>query len=83
MDLAVGAKETWVMMDLLTKKGESKLVLACSYPLTGVACVSRIYSDLATLACGPQGLTLIDMVEGLDVETLSSMIDLPISSSSN
>jgi 3-oxoadipate CoA-transferase beta subunit len=83
MDLAVGAKETWVMMDLLTKKGDSKLVSACSYPLTGVACVSRIYSDLATLACGPQGLTLIDMVEGLDVQTLSSMIDLPISSSSN
>ncbi len=79
MDLAVGAKETWVMMDLLTKKGESKLVAACTYPLTGVGCVSRIYSDLATLACGPQGLTVIDLVEGLDVQTLSQMIGLPVS----
>jgi 3-oxoadipate CoA-transferase beta subunit len=78
MDLAVGAKETWVMMDLLTKKGESKLVSACTYPLTGVGCVRRIYSDLATLACGPQGVTLIDLVEGLDLKTLSKLIDLPI-----
>ena len=78
MDLAVGAKETWVMMDLLTKKGESKLVSACTYPLTGVACVSRIYSDLATFACGPEGLTLIDVVDGLNLQTLSHMIGLPI-----
>jgi 3-oxoadipate CoA-transferase beta subunit len=78
MDLAVGAKETWVMMDLLTKKGESKLVSACTYPLTGVGCVSRIYSDLATLTCGPQGLTVIDMVDGLDVKSLSQMIGLPV-----
>ncbi|MEY2685537.1 MAG: hypothetical protein RJA09_2682, partial [Pseudomonadota bacterium] len=53
MDLAVGAKQTWVMMDLLTKKGESKVVPQCTYPLTGLACVARIYSDLATLACTP------------------------------
>jgi 3-oxoadipate CoA-transferase beta subunit len=78
MDLAVGAKETWVMMDLLTKKGESKLVSACTYPLPGVGCVSRIYSDLATLTCGPQGLTVIDMVDGLDVKSLSQMIGLPV-----
>jgi 3-oxoadipate CoA-transferase beta subunit len=77
MDLAVGAKETWVMMDLLTKKGESKLVSACTYPLTGVGCVRRIYSDLATLACEPQGLSIVDMVEGLDAATLSKMIGLP------
>ena len=78
MDLAVGAKQTWVMMDLLTKKGESKLVSACTYPLTGVECVSRVYSDLATLACSPEGLKLIDMVEGLSVQELSSLIGLPI-----
>jgi 3-oxoadipate CoA-transferase beta subunit len=77
MDLAVGAKETWVMMDLLTKKGESKLVSACTYPLTGVGCVRRIYSDLATLACGPQGLSIVDMVDGLDAATLSKLIGLP------
>src|SRR6218665_196219 len=49
MDLAIGAKQTWVMMDLLTKKGDSKIVQTCSYPLTGIGCVKRIYSDLATL----------------------------------
>lgn len=78
MDLAAGAKETWVMMDLLTKKGESKLVAACTYPLTGIACVSRVYADLATLACTPEGLKLIDVVDGLSVQELSAMIGLPI-----
>src|SRR6188768_995540 len=62
MDLAIGAKQTWVMMDLLTKKGESKVVDKCSYPLTGIGCVKRIYSDIATLACTQEGLKLIDMV---------------------
>ena len=78
MDLAAGAKETWVMMDLLTKKGESKLVSACTYPLTGISCVSRVYADLATLACTPEGLKLIDIVDGLSVQELSAMIGLPI-----
>jgi 3-oxoadipate CoA-transferase beta subunit len=78
MDLAVGARLTWVMMDLLTKSGDSKLVATCSYPLTGVACVSRIYSDLATLACGPSGLELIDIVDGLEVSELSKLIGLPV-----
>ncbi|HSW18664.1 MAG TPA: 3-oxoacid CoA-transferase subunit B [Ramlibacter sp.] len=78
MDLAVGAKQTWVMMDLLTKQGVSKLVPACTYPLTGVACVKRIYSDLATLECGPAGLKLIDKVEGLDHAELERLIGLPV-----
>ncbi len=78
MDLAIGAKQTWVMMDLLTKKGESKVVAQCSYPLTGIGCVRRIYSDLATLQCGPQGLTLIDKVEGLSLEELKQLVGLPI-----
>lgn len=80
MDLAVGARQTWVMMDLLTKSGESKLVASCTYPLTGVACVSRIYSDLATLSCGPNGLELIDIVDGFDVVELSKLIGLPVRS---
>lgn len=78
MDLAVGAKQTWVMMDLLTKKGESKVVDECSYPLTGLGCVKRIYSDLATLECTPQGLKLIDKVEGLSKEELERLIRLPV-----
>jgi 3-oxoadipate CoA-transferase beta subunit len=78
MDLAVGAKQTWVMMDLQTKQGQSKLVQACSYPLTGIGCVKRVYTDLATLACTPQGLEVIDMVEGLGFEELSALIGLPL-----
>lgn len=78
MDLAIGAKQTWVMMDVLTKQGVSKLVEQCSYPLTGLACVKRVYTDLATLACTPEGLQLIDLVLGLTHEALEEMIGLPI-----
>jgi 3-oxoadipate CoA-transferase beta subunit len=78
MDLAIGAKQTWVMMDLLTKKGDSKVVHECTYPLTGIGCVKRIYSDLATLECTPQGLKLIDKVEGLQLAELESLLGLPI-----
>ena len=80
MDLAVGAKQTWVMMDLLTKQGQSKVVPQCTYPLTGLACVKRIYTDLATLACTPKGLQLIDLVEGLSHAELEQLIGLPIQS---
>ena len=78
MDLAIGAKQTWVMMDLLTKKGESKIVERCTYPLTGIACVKRVYSDLATLACTPRGLKLIDKVDGLVHAELERMVGSPI-----
>jgi 3-oxoadipate CoA-transferase beta subunit len=78
MDLAIGAKQTWVMMDLLTKQGQSKLVSQCSYPLTGIACVKRVYTDLATLACTANGLVVIDMVPGLTLEALSELIGLPL-----
>ena len=78
MDLALGAKQTWVMMDLLTRSGQSKLVAACSYPLTGIGCVKRIYSDLATLQCSPEGLRLIDRVEGLEHAELERLVGLSI-----
>jgi len=78
MDLAIGAKQTWVMMDLLTKQGQSKLVAECSYPLTGIGCVKRVYTDLGTLACTPQGLTVIDLVPGLSLQALSELIGLPL-----
>ena len=78
MDLAIGAKQTWVMMDLLTKKGESKIVAQCSYPLTGIGCVKRVYSDLATLECTLAGLKLIDKVEGLEHAELEQLVGLPI-----
>jgi 3-oxoadipate CoA-transferase, beta subunit len=78
MDLAVGAKQTWVMMDLLTKQGVSKIVNACTYPLTGIACVKRIYCDLATFECTPQGLVLIDKVDGLVHTELERLVGLQI-----
>ncbi len=78
MDLAVGAKQTWVMMDLLTKTGGSKVVRECSYPLTGLACVKRIYSDLATLECTPLGLRIVDLVDGLSREELERLTGLPM-----
>ena len=78
MDLAVGARHTWVMMDLLTKRGESKIVERCSYPLTGIACVKRIYTELATLECTPHGLKLVDKVEGLGHAELEQLVGLPI-----
>ena len=78
MDLAIGAKQTWVMMDLLTKNRESKVVERCTYPLTGVACVKRIYTELCTLECSPQGLKLVDTVDGLGHAELERLVGLPI-----
>ena len=79
MDLAIGAKKTYVMMDHQTKSGESKIVPLCTYPLTGVGCVSRIYTDLATIDVTPQGLRVIDMVEGLDLAELQRLSGVPLS----
>lgn len=73
MDLAIGAKQTFVMMDLLTKQGESKLVEACTYPLTGLGCVSRVYTDLAVFDVGPGGARVVEMVEGLSIEELRDL----------
>ena len=78
MDLAIGAKKTYVMMEHLTKAGESKIVPVCSYPLTGVGCVSRIYTDLATIDITPQGLRVIDIVEGLSLEALQHLSGVPL-----
>ena len=78
MDLAIGARQTWVMMDLLTKAGYSKIVEQCSYPLTGIGCVKRIYSDLATLECTPGGLKLVEAVDGLSRDELEKLVGLPI-----
>ncbi len=78
MDLAIGAKRVFVMMDLQTKTGESKLVDHCTYPLTGVACVSRVYTDLAVIDITPEGLRVLDMVDGLTIDALQSIVGLPL-----
>lgn len=78
MDLATGAKQTFVMMDLLTKQGESKLVDACTYPLTGLACVTRVYTDLAVFEVGPQGARVIEMAGGLGADELRALTGVPL-----
>ena len=73
MDLAVGARQTWVMMTLFTKTGESKLVPECSYPLTGTGCVSRIYSDHAVFELTADGVR-IDRTFGITEQELRDRI---------
>lgn len=70
MDLAIGAKKTYVMMEHLTKSGASKLVESCTYPLTGIACVSRIYSDLAVIDLTADGAKVTAIVDGLSFDEL-------------
>ena len=78
MDLAIGAKKTYVMMEHLTKSGESKIVQHCTYPLTGIACVSRIYSDLAVIDITPTGLQVVDIVDDLSFEELQKISGVPL-----
>jgi len=73
MDLAIGAKSVYVMMEHLTKKGESKIVERCTYPVTGLNCVNRIYTDLAVIDVTPQGLRVIDIVGGLSLAELTRL----------
>ena len=78
MDLAIGAKQVFVMMDLLTKQGQSKLVEACSYPLTGLRCVSRVYTDVAVFDLGEAGARVLEMVDGVSLEQLRELTGLPL-----
>jgi 3-oxoadipate CoA-transferase beta subunit len=78
MDLAIGAKRVFVMMEHQARDGSSKLVPECSYPLTGVACVSRIYTDLAVLDVTPEGLAVREMVAGLDFDELQLITGMPL-----
>ena len=73
MDLAIGAKKVYVMMEHLTKSGESKVVAKCTYPLTGIACVNRIFTDLAVIDVTPLGLRVVETVEGLSLDELQRL----------
>jgi 3-oxoadipate CoA-transferase beta subunit len=72
MDLAIGAKQVFVMMEHQTKTGESKIVEQCTYPLTGIGCVSRIYTDMAVLDVTPEGLRVREMAPGLTFNDLQA-----------
>ena len=78
MDLAIGAKSVFVMMEHLTREGESKIVKACSYPLTGMGCVNRIYTDLAVIDVTADGLAVVDCVPGLSMEELQRLTGVPL-----
>jgi 3-oxoadipate CoA-transferase beta subunit len=73
MDLAIGAKNVFVTMEHMTKTGESKIVERCSYPLTGIGCVDRIYTDLAVIDVSKDGLVLKEMVEGMTFNELQQL----------
>ena len=78
MDLAIGAKQVFVMMEHLTKQGESKIVSQCTYPLTGIGCVTRVYTDLATIDVTPDGLVARDLVDGLSFDELQRLTGVPL-----
>ena len=78
MDLAIGAKQVYVMMELLTRPGESTLVTECTYPLTGLGCVSRVYTDLGVFAVGKDGASVIEAVDGVSLDDLRRLTGLPL-----
>ncbi|KQM99393.1 3-oxoacid CoA-transferase subunit B [Sphingomonas sp. Leaf25] len=79
MDLAIGAKQTFVMMELLTRNGDSKLVETCTYPLTGLGCVSRVYTDLAVFDVGAGGTQVVELVEGVTIDDLRKLTGVTLS----
>ncbi|MFG1376917.1 3-oxoacid CoA-transferase subunit B [Xanthobacter autotrophicus] len=81
MDLAVGAKNVFVMMELLTKKGDSKLVEHCTYPLTGLGCVSRVYTDHGVIDITPEGFVARTLPPGLSLDALNARAGIEIRAS--
>ena len=75
MDLAVGARQVWVLMEHQTKSGESRLVRRCTYPLTAVGVVKRVYTNLAVLSVTVDGFAVDEMVEGLTLDALQKVTD--------
>ena len=78
MDLAVGARQVWVLMEHQTKSGESRLVRRCTYPLTALGVVKRVYTNLAVLDVTAEGFAVCEMVEGLSLEALQKVTDAPL-----
>ena len=78
MDLAIGAKQVFVMMEHQTKSGESKIVSRCTYPVTGLGCVTRIYTDLAVIDVTRAGLVVTDIVDGMSFEELARLTGVPL-----
>ena len=78
MDLAAGTPRLWVLMEHTTKTGESRLVRRCSYPLTAIGVVKRVYTNLAVIDVTDDGFTVRDMVPGLTLDALQDVTDAPL-----
>ena len=78
MDLASGTRQLWVLMDHSTKTGESRLVRRCTYPLTALGAVKRVYTNLAVLDVADDGFAVREMVQGLTLEALQQITDAPL-----
>jgi 3-oxoadipate CoA-transferase, beta subunit len=80
MDIAAGAKKLIVCMEHTTKEGAPKIVRQCTYPLTGLACVDTIVTDLAVIDVKPEGLMLREIAPGWDIEELQKLTGAPLMS---
>jgi len=78
MDLAAGARQLWVLMEHRTKSGDSRLVRRCTYPLTALAAVKRVYTNLAVIDVTDEGFAVREMVPGLTLETLQELTEAPL-----
>ncbi|ABF11922.1 3-oxoacid CoA-transferase subunit B [Cupriavidus metallidurans] len=79
MDLVVGAARLFVMMEHVTRDGQPKIVERCSYPLTGIGVVDRIYTDLAVIDVRPgKPLLVTGLVEGVSFETVQALSAAPL-----
>ncbi|MSO90556.1 MAG: 3-oxoacid CoA-transferase subunit B [Acetobacteraceae bacterium] len=78
MDLAVGAKRVWVVMEHTTKDGHARILKRCSYPLTAESCVSRVYTNLAVMDLTPKGFVVIDMAPNLNFDELQAQSDVTL-----
>jgi 3-oxoadipate CoA-transferase beta subunit len=78
MDLATGAREVRVLLEHTTKEGKPRLRHRCAYPLTAPRCVKRIYTNLAVIDVTAQGLSVIEMIEGMTLADLQALTEPPL-----
>ena len=78
MDLAIGAKKVYVMMTHQTKSGHAKIVKSLTFPVTGLGCINRIYTEFATIDITNEGLKVVDMVKGMSQRDLQAITDAPL-----
>ncbi|HEU0058930.1 MAG TPA: CoA-transferase, partial [Hyphomicrobiaceae bacterium] len=78
MDLAAGARQVWVMMEHVTRRGTPRLLEHCTLPLTAVRCVTRVYTDLAVVDITPAGLLVREMLAGMNQAELQARTGAPL-----